>query len=34
LLSTPVGGTVSFRAIGHPVDDKTYQEITRNLTGA
>ena len=34
LPSTPVGGTVSFRAIGHPVDDKTYQEITGHLTGA
>jgi hypothetical protein len=34
LLSTPVGGTVAFRAIGHPVDDETYQAITGYLTGA
>ncbi|HET9287375.1 MAG TPA: hypothetical protein VFO26_07460 [Gaiella sp.] len=34
LLSTPVGGSVSFAAIGHPVDDEAHQTITGYLTGA
>jgi hypothetical protein len=33
LLATPLGGRVSFRASGQPVDDATYQEVSGYLVG-